>query len=85
MRKGEIEHHEFLTYSESSRRSLVQCIGLSDRQAAEIGKDRGPLAVMLQDSRDALRALMRNHALRGDDQQRSGTRRGRFRSSSGSG
>jgi|SRR6185436_2549994 len=56
--QGEIEHQEFLTYSEITRRSLVQCIGLSDAQAAEIGRTVGRWP-LYADSRDALRALMR--------------------------
>jgi 2-haloalkanoic acid dehalogenase type II len=56
--QGTIEHQEFLTYSDITRRSLVQCIGLSDRQAAEIGRTVGRWP-LYADSRDALRALMR--------------------------
>jgi 2-haloacid dehalogenase len=56
--QGELEHLEFLTYSEITRRSLVQSIGLSDRQAAEIGRTVGRWP-LYPDSREALRALMR--------------------------
>jgi len=56
--QAELEHQQFQTYAEITRRSLVRAIGLDDGQAAEIGRavGRWPLYA---DSRDALRALMR--------------------------
>jgi 2-haloacid dehalogenase len=56
--QAEIEHQQFLTYTEITRRSLVRAIGLDDRQADEIGRTVGRWP-LYADSRDALRALMR--------------------------
>src|SRR5262245_2707684 len=56
--QAELEHREFLSYAEITRRSLVQGIGLPDSQAVAIGQTVGRWP-LYPDSRDALRALMR--------------------------
>src|SRR5262245_66629948 len=39
--QAEIEHQQFLTYTEITRRSLVRAIGLEDERAAEVAKEVG--------------------------------------------
>lgn len=56
--QAELEHLEFLTYREITRRSLVRAIGLANHEADEIGRTVGRWP-LYPDSRDAMRALMR--------------------------
>jgi 2-haloacid dehalogenase len=57
-RQGELEHGEFLTYAEVTRRSLADVVGLPEDVAAAIGASVGRWP-LYADSREALRALMR--------------------------
>lgn len=56
--QSELEHLEFQTYAEITRRSLVGAIGLPDSAAAEVGRTVGRWP-LYADSREALRALMK--------------------------
>jgi putative hydrolase of the HAD superfamily len=55
--QAELEHREFLTYSEITRRSLEQAIGLPGDEAGRIAANVGRWP-LYDDSREALRALM---------------------------
>jgi 2-haloacid dehalogenase len=56
-RQGQLEHGEFRTYAEITRRSLVEMLGMDDAAARAIGAGVG-LWPLYPDSREALRALM---------------------------
>lgn len=55
--QGELEHREFLTYADITRRSLEGAIGLPAREATAIGSGVGRWP-LYSDSQAALRALM---------------------------
>lgn len=56
--QAELEHREFLTYAEITRRSLVEAVGLPEQEARTIGANVGRWP-LYPDSREALRALVK--------------------------